>query len=261
MAHRIREAGGKIILDLCDNVFVPPEDGPRPFTLAVMPLANGVTASTGMLGEALAPYIPAGVPIVAISDCVEGARQVPQFAPSPRRLNLLWYGYPNNLPHLQQLIPLLAALRSPVEITLVSRWDLAARQALEGRPSGIQTRLVEWSSATLAAELVRCDMVVVPSSPEPAFWTRSPNRIISALWAGRFVAAYPLPSYQPFGAFAGIGEDLPAQIEKALDDPARTLSRIAAGQEYIAAHYNNDAIASEWEAFATRVYAAGRARA
>ena len=126
---------------------------------------------------------------------------------------------------------------------------------VEGNPSGIQTRLVEWSPAQMAAELARTDMVVVPSSQEPAFRTRSPNRIITALWAGRYVVAHPLPSYEPFAPFAGLGEELPAPILEALHDPAGTASRIAAGQDYIAAHFGADAIADQWESFARQLIA------
>lgn len=254
-ARKIRQAGGKIILDVCDNVFEPPEDGPKPFTQAVLPLVHGVVTSTEMLQTAIAPHIPTGIPIAAIADCVEGQRQRPQFAPTLQPLKLLWFGYWNNLPHLQRLLPQLAGLPVPIELTIVTGWAGRFGGSLEGK--GIETRLVEWSCATLAAELSRTDIVVVPSSSEPAYWTRSPNRLITALWAGRYVVAYPLPSYRSFAAFAGIGEDLPGKIVEALRDPAGTQARIAAGQEYIAAQFNTEAIAGQWESFARRLCASG----
>ena len=120
--QRLRAAGGnaKIILDLCDNVFEPPEDSPKPYTQAILPLIDGIVTSTETLRDAVGPYVPPGISTVTIPDCVEGMRQQPHFAPAPHSLKLLWFGYWNNLAHVHRLLPSLAALPIPIELTLVS---------------------------------------------------------------------------------------------------------------------------------------------
>ena len=42
----IRQGHGRIIMDLCDNVFEPPEDGPKPHTVSMLPHVDGVVTST-----------------------------------------------------------------------------------------------------------------------------------------------------------------------------------------------------------------------
>jgi hypothetical protein len=253
VVHRIRQGGARVILDLCDNVFEPPEDNPKPHTQAILPFVHGVVTSTQMLQATVTPHLPKGIPVVAIPDCVEGSAQPPHFDPSPRLLKLLWYGYENNLPHVQRLLPQLTDLPAQAELTLVTAWNPGLRERMAKNPQGIATRLVEWSIENMAAELARTDMVIVPSSQEPAYRTRSPNRIITAIQAGRYVAAYPLPSYMPFALFAGIGENLLAEIMSALRDPDGVRSRIANGQAYIAREFSNEVVAQKWESFASQI--------
>ena len=79
------------------------------------------------------------------------------------------------------------------------------------------------------------------------------NRVIASLWAGRYVVAYPLPSYLHFTPFAGISKDLPAAIRWAVANPATVRQRIAAGQDFIASHYDNARIADAWLSFAQQM--------
>jgi hypothetical protein len=255
MIAQIHKRGGKVVLDICDNMFAPPEDLLKSIYQAILPLADGLVVSSDALGAALADQFRPGVPVATIADFVEGNRLPPAFAPSPDILRLLWFGYPNNLDAVKQSLPGLAVIHSRMnfELSLVTEWPEEARKYFAGDPLGIQTRLVDWSMPALAGELSRCDMVIIPSDDSPARLTKSANRLIASLWAGRYAVAYPLPSYLAFAAYAGVGKDLAGNIMWAVEHPAQVIQRIAAGQEFIASEYANEKIATAWESFLERV--------
>jgi glycosyltransferase involved in cell wall biosynthesis len=253
--RRIRDAGGKIILDICDNVFEPPEDLLKGYYEAILNLADGVVVSSEPLRAAIEPRLPAGIPMAAIPEFVEGIRLMPAFAPSAGVIKLLWFGYPNHHPNTWAFLPALRTIRQnlKVELCMVSLWPAEARSLMEQNAAGLDIRLLDWGPRTLSDELAHCDLVIIPGDDSPARRTKSANRIITTLWAGKYAVAYPLPSYAEFAPFAGIGKDLPANIRWALDNPAEVPARIAAGQDYIATHYSTAQITDAWEAFATRI--------
>jgi hypothetical protein len=250
--HRIHEAKGKVAIDICDNIFEPPEDRLKRFYEAILPLADGVVTSSDNLRMAVGSRMRQPLPIVTIPDCVEGNRLEPIFAPSSGVLKLLWFGYPNNLPLVYRSLPALAAIGRglTVELSLVTAWDDKKRRAFERKLVGLETRLVEWSVAVMAKELADCDIVIIPSDDGPGRVSKSANRLITSLWAGRYAVAYPLPSYAAFASFAGVGEDLPRNILWALENRDGVVERIAAGQEFIASHYTSALIGGAWESFA-----------
>jgi hypothetical protein len=251
----IHRHGGKVIIDLCDNIFEPPEDGLKPYYESMLPLADGVVTSSELLKTAVAPRLPKPLPVAAIPDCIEGKRLPPAFAPSDDLLKMLWFGFPNNLPLLDRELTALAQLaRSiPIDLSVVTLWENVTSTSLSQIPEGIRINRVEWSLPAMEQELACTDIVIIPSDDAPARITKTPNRLITSLWAGRYVVAYPLPSYLDFAPFAGITKDLPAAIRQALDNPAAIPPHIAAGENFIAATYDNRRIAEAWLSFAERI--------
>lgn len=248
VVEHIRRTGGRVVVDLCDNVFAPPEEGLRGLYERMLPLADAVVAATPELARVLAPHLPHGVPVHAIPDGAEGPRGEPVFGPPAGSLGLLWYGYPNNLPALERALGGLAPLTAGREVSLavVSAWTDTTRAAFTGRRAGLTLRPVDWSPQAMTGELGRCDAVLIPSDGGPAQRTKTANRLITALWAGRFVAAAPLPSHAEFAPFAAVGPDLGQGVADALVDPAVTRARIRTGQTHIARHYGPEAIAERW---------------
>lgn len=247
---RIHAAGhARIIVDICDNVFAPPEDGLRPFYQAMLPHADAVVASSEILKDALSPNLPVDVPVFAIPDSVENDRQPPDFDPVSGTIRLLWFGYPNNLPllhgELAKLGSLAASLR--VELTVVTAWHEAARALFPDHRDGIHIRRRDWSPQAMHDELRSCDVVIVPSDDSPARRTKSANRLITGLWAGKYVVAYPLPSYEPFGDYASISRDLVTGIEWAMENRREVLDRIGRGQDFIWQHYSPPIVAGLWK--------------
>jgi hypothetical protein len=91
------------------------------------------------------------------------------------------------------------------------------------------------------------DIVIIPSPwRDPARRANTPYRLVSALHAGRFVVAHPLPAYAPYADFAWLGDELCAGIEWALRHPREVLERIAQGQAFIDQRHSADAVARFW---------------
>ena len=247
---QFRKTGGKVVVDICDNVFAPPEDGLKDFYSRMLPHADAVTTSSETLKQCLVTNIPSGVPIFVVDDSVEGPRELPRLDPSAGRVRLLWFGFPNNLSTLIDEISRWRNLakRTAIDLTVVSKWSDARRRAFPRGNEGVSVRLVEWSPAAMKTELAACDLVVVPSDDASARTTKSANRVISGLWAGKYVVAYPLPSYRPFEPYAGIGRDLSSSIEWALANRDEAVDRISRGQRFIFERFGTAAIGDRWEA-------------
>lgn len=252
MIPRIHANQSRFVIDVCDNVFEPPEDGLKEIYQELFPFADGIVTSSERLQIVLAEQIGRpDLPMQWIPDSVEGERLPPRFTPRSGVLRLLWFGYPNNLPLMQASLPALEQLSSEmnVELALVTSWRDHRRGLFENSSSSLNLRLLDWSLEVMATELAYCDLVIIPSNNDPARLTKSPNRLITCLWAGRYAVAWPIPSYTDFAGFAGIGEDLVGNIRWALQHPGEVVARITAGQEHVANRYSGDRIGNEWETF------------
>ena len=95
-------------------------------------------------------------------------------------------------------------------------------------------------------QMQSCDIVIVPSDDGLARLTKSANRVITALWAGKYVVAYPLPSYKLFCDFAGIDRNLVAGIRWAMDNRDLVPDRVNRGQRFIWQHFSPHIIAKTW---------------
>jgi hypothetical protein len=231
----VKQRGVRTLADFCDDHFDQPELGP--FYHAMARAADVIVTSTPGLADVLRRLTSA--PVHVVLDPVEGPRGDAR-GPRNRPVRLLWFGHPSNLDTLHLGLP---QLRShPFKLTLVT----AAAKDRDER-SGVRVRV--WSLAALFDELRDCDAVIIPSDPQdPKKAVKSANRFTEALWAGRFVIAHRLPSYEPLGAFGWVGEDLGAGLAWLLDHPDRAAARIKSGQAWISEHLSPKAIAKAWSA-------------
>jgi hypothetical protein len=226
----------KVMVDFCDDHFGHPQLGPVYRALANV--ADAVVVSTPALADVVREQTPVKASIVG--DPVEGARREPGAVRQPP-VCLLWFGHPVNLDTLQHGLPQLAARNIAFELTLVT----APRAGAEA----MGHRFRAWSSDAVFDELGKCDAVIIPSNPyDPRKAVKSANRFTEALWAGRFVIAHPLPSYEPLAPYGWVGEDLGEGLAWLTGHPDEALARIRAGQEWVAAHASREAIAAAWKA-------------
>jgi hypothetical protein len=277
----VQRDGRKVIVDICDDLFAVPIYGD--FLRALTERADLVVGSSESLAELARSRFSR--PACVAEDPFEGARGEPRFAPPPRRargllakaiqnstrrgaaqraLKLLWFGHGSNFPAAMDFIPELQRLvgRYTPELHLVTTVETGASGLCEtfNAEHGALCRLkfTPWSPETMRSAVEDCDAVVIPTRlDDPTKLVKSNNRMIQALWAGRFVLAHPVESYRALDAYSWIGTDLVEGIEWALDNPREVLRRLAAGQGHVKARYAPQVIARQWDAALRAVSAAG----
>jgi hypothetical protein len=242
-ARLVRTGGMRLIADFSDDFFADPRFGVLNRQLAM--LADGVTASTPALAVAIQHHT--GRHATIISDPFEGPRGTIRFAPARDRLQLLWFGNENNYSTIAPIMPQLLAFsaQQPLRLTIVTALDRVPR--LYASPSaGFAVDHVPWATETLWRSLAACDAVIIPSLATHYHAAKSPNRLVEALWAGRAVAAHPVPSYADFAAFCGRGHDIAAALAAMIVERGAVERQIAAGQDYVARHHAPAVIAGMW---------------
>ena len=243
VARRVQAQGARLIADVCDDFFDHEPLGP--LSLAMARLADGLVASTPVLAQRLERRL--GRRATVISDPYEGPRGVARFAPRAERLELLWFGNSNNYATIAPALPQLAAFsrRQPLRLTIVTALDKIERPYGSSAP-GLLIDHAAWAPAALWRRLAACDAVVIPSPSAPHYEAKSPNRLVEAIWAGRAVAACPVPSYAELGAGCWLGEDMAAALAAMIADPMAVERRIAEGQGLVARRHAPAAIAAQW---------------
>ena len=150
----------------------------------------------------------------------------------------------------EQLLPL--GRRQPLVVQVMTRQSDEAEalcNELHAMCGGrIWWNFAPWSMENVRNALEAADFVVLPSrTGDSTKEVKSPNRLVTGLWAGRFVVAHPLTSYEEFGDYAWIGADLAEGVQWALRNPDAARARIVQGQNYVKKRYSAFAAAREWE--------------
>ncbi|MDP8566378.1 tetratricopeptide repeat protein [Methylophilus aquaticus] len=242
--QQVQQQGVHVIVDYCDNHFERP-DAIGQHQHALLSLADRVIASTPELKATIEKLTQK--PVDWITDCFEGQKKAPLFAPGDT-LHMLWFGSHTNYDTLQPIFPALRAIAQtrPVVLEMVTlhpQGEQAAR-ALSG--NGLQVNYTPWSTQVMQSAFERCDIVLIPTLQSEQKAGKSPNRLVEALWAGRYVMTGDLPAYQPFSDFAQVGGDVYTHIQWALANPQAVTEKIARGQAYIIAHHTPKRIGQLW---------------
>ncbi|MCW0235404.1 MAG: glycosyltransferase [Ferrovibrio sp.] len=275
---KIRSEGGRVVIDVSDFKFTAEFQeamakalGPdkaqayRVILDAIFARCDAVTAPTGALAELLRTALRNARPVFVIEDVVEVARQPAKFAPGPE-LRLLWFGFLSaHIAALKQLVhddlPKIRAT-TPCQLHLVCEKlpTAESRQVFgEADPATFGVTHAAWSVPVLEAALAACDLVALPFDAGSMMSKgKSNNRALQALAAGRYVVAHPLESYRTLGDFIGLDASIATAVATALADPAATLQRIQAGQDFVEARYSPAAIAARWLDVARELQAARR---
>jgi glycosyltransferase involved in cell wall biosynthesis len=251
LAQQAKQLGARVVVDLCDDHFDTAELGPAYQTLCRT--ADRVVASTAAMAQVIARRT--GVQPTIIDDPYEGPPGRPRFEPSNNAAKLLWFGHPVNFDTLADMVPRLGALarRRPLSLHVVSDPSnngirAFVEQVNRQHGPGLTARFTVWSPEATWQALADCDLVVVPSLPAAKKLVKSPNRVVEPLRAGRFVVAYPLPSYIELAGFLCLEENVAAGVEWALANAAEVRHRIEAGQAYVHRRFDPQVIARVWEA-------------
>ncbi|MGH8692458.1 MAG: hypothetical protein ACREUS_15640 [Burkholderiales bacterium] len=240
------------------------------FYREALPECLAVTVVSEALAQAVRQLTPR--PVLVAPEPVEGSRGAPQAIAARKlaapvawlgrriglstdhwRVRLLWFGYPQNLPPLLELVPALEdyAKRYPLLLTCVTQ-PVAEIEALMTparvhQDSRLRVHFVPWSPTVMDSAILSSDVVLIPSEHRnPVKRAKSPNRLVAGVHGGRFVVAHPLPAYAPYADFAWIGEDLCAGLDWAIRHPREVVERIARGQAHIDERHSPEVVARFW---------------
>jgi glycosyltransferase involved in cell wall biosynthesis len=259
LAHRVKAAGKRVILDLCDDHFYNPFDLPKyreagEDLRSMIALADKVVCSTPVLARAVQfnakiGRLPAVAPDAYEQAPVEGGSPTPRDKPA----KLLWFGRhgsPNAEAGVRDLLLIKDALaeahaKRPFELVICTDSQPHAREV--SSELGLKSRFVAWTPESFAKELAGADAVIIPLSDNPFVAAKTHNRLTLALSAGVPVVADRLDSYDEFAPFSFVG-DWSAGLEAVLLDPEAARARAAEARPYLEAHWSSEAIAPLWEA-------------
>jgi len=256
LAEQARAYGARVIVDICDDHFDTPELSQAYWSLCG--IADRVVASTSAMAQVIQQRTAKCATIV--DDPYEGPLGEPRFEPASQAIKLLWFGHPVNFDTVADMIPKLAGLSrsTPLSLDVVS--DPANNnirafldQASAQHRPGLTTRFTAWSPETTWQALGDCDLVVVPSLPSAKKMVKSPNRVVEPLRAGRFVVAYPLPSYAELGDFIWLGENMAEGVQWAINNRTEVHHRIEAGQAFVNRRFSPLTVARVWEAILLQI--------
>lgn len=269
---RAQSHGVAILSDICDNHFGHIRYDS--FQRELISCSDAIVASTIAMSKLI--RVETGRESIVVGDPVEGARHSPTFDPPEMAtgqikrllhlskrgravrttaLRLLWFGTLPNLDTLWQLAYHLREIKLPVPICLhiVTAPHENVLHAMQqfNAVFGVDDcyRFTPWSPEAMKAAFHNCDLVMIPSNPEDKRKAvKSSNRLLESIWAGKYVIASPLPSYENFISWAWISEDLGAGIRWALSHRREVIEQVRAGQEHICENYTPEKIADKWDA-------------
>ena len=248
MLREMTAQGVKTLFDISDDSF---SDEFGPHFLRMSAQAGTIVTASANLQEIVRRH--AKRESIVVGDPFEGRRGEARWLPGRDRLKALWFGNGANIPSLQAAFPALlnAGNSHPIDLRIVTHYPGLERACKEfnGRyRHRLSLRYAEWSIKETASSLAATDFVLIPAMPD-ARWTlaKSPNRIIESLWAGRFVVAYPIPSYLEFKDWAWLGADPAEGIAWTIANGGAIPDRIRAAQDHIDASYSPQRIGLEWE--------------
>lgn len=253
LAKARRSLGQSVVLDVCDNYFdhLHHVDKWRAHFITMCHLATYIIASTPILVDAIKQYT--GRDAVVISDPVEGIKNTPCFAPTFPRLKLLWFGHPTNGMSLINIMDDLLALSQtiPLQLTVVTgpydKFENYLHDFNKHHGAILPINLKYWSLETTWQSINDCDLVIIPTLPNEFSRAKSPNRLIEALWGGKFVVANAIPSYQSYSPFCWLGEKINDGICYAINNSTLVQQQIKQGQNYVSTHHSPYIIANAWE--------------
>jgi glycosyltransferase involved in cell wall biosynthesis len=251
LVRQAQAYGARVIVDICDDHFDTPDLSQAYGSLCG--IADRIVASTAAMAKVI--HQRTGKHAAIVDDPYEGPHGEPRFSPAARAVQLLWFGHPVNFDTVADMVPKLATLsRSlPLSLHVVSDatnsnirafLDSAAAQ----HKPGLTTRFTPWSPEATWEALGDCDLVVVPSLPAAKKHVKSPNRVVEPLRAGRFVVAYPLPSYVELQDFIWLGENMADGIVWAMSNRNELGRRLEAGQDFVNRRFSPLTVARVWEA-------------
>lgn len=256
------ERKSRVIVDVCDNYFLGPAAEPMKRMISK---ASAVVANSAATADLILENTGALAEVIGDPAETQWSDPLPRFTSRSlldvikRRhhdpVHLLWFGGPlRSFEPLLKLLPAISDLskQRPIHLNLVSAAFSEITQTVDNinriGSLNLRAEFTAWNRQALQSALLKSDLVLLPGdSRDPSRTGASANRLIDAIWAGRYVVASGIPSYWEFHQAASIGDDIIDNLVWALKNPRNLQARIKIGQSIIRKKYSPDAIGHAWQ--------------
>ena len=236
---------GKLVLDICDNMFVRDDFD---FYHELVGVSDLVTCASEMLMD-LVIRIGAKRAVV-LPEPYEGPEGIAAFGTSDSVTKLLWYGTAKKARPLYNLLPEIDEAKLLVDVTVLSemhpKLHSMTRKWAPNQGRNVTARLNRWSLTAVWAGLAATDIVALPSPQDELHDGRSPNRLIEAINAGRAVVANNVGSYREFAEYVVLTDNVVEGLIEIRSDPNRIPERLRAGQAYVRSRFSPEVVARAW---------------
>lgn len=251
LAARLRHAGVRLVLDVCDNHFHNPADsrevaGRAERLKRMVDLVDVVTVSTPTLAELIQHDRR-----VLVDDCVEwpAGPRAPRARFGP--FCMVWFGNAGDPAlgfGLCDLRPRMAELMAfasgrAVELVVISSSEEQFRRWVGDQPFPV--RYEPWRRRRFAALLAGSDVAVLPVTLNPFTTAKTSNRPVTALLHGVPVVTSPLPSYLELSPFV-LFEDWTQHLTRYADDPELAATHVREAASFIGERFSDARIVSQW---------------
>ena len=274
--RRFKNGGGKVVLDLCDNHFVPASQEPKHLhqvdnlrSLAV--LADAIVTSSASLAEIVKRESPQSSRVITIGDVPDDLSivEAPQWrrwwthwkmrrehaflqrAAPPETTRLVWFGTSGGrrqlagMVDLARIAPVLAELGKshPLHLTVISNSHKRYREQVA--PLVPASRYIAWDPWTFESLLRRQHIALIPAKANAYTVCKTDNRVVTALRAGLAVVADPVPSYGSYAGLISIG-DMEGGLQRYLRDPATRMADASRGKVKAEQPESADRVIAQW---------------
>lgn len=252
MFNILHQKGIPIVLDICDNVLLPAFKFYSNYQRA-FPYCSGVTTTVAPLKRLLAANTKK--PVWLIPDVQEGDRVPPsEVMLDKKELNVLWFGQSYHLNNLINSLEEFKSFNFVINLTIITLFGDAESEKkfydqMQSKISGsLKIKTIEWSLDKQLSELKKSDFTIIPSEDTEFNHMKSPNRLMTSLWNGKPVVAYPLDSYLEFKDEAILHLSIAEGIKELLViNNQELIDRITRAQVKIEERYSPFVIAKLWE--------------
>ncbi len=274
--RRLQSEGCRVVLDFCDNKFMPASDSAKQRKktdnlLALTTSADAIVAATDALARTIAEHCPDAPPAMVIGDLADDLSVIP--VPWHRRPNVLfkrrieaarlsmvagdgvarlvWFGHhggrqpQSGLVDLARLCGLLQSLHRerPLHLTVISNNRARYAELIAGH--GFPSHYVEWDPWTFEERLRSQHIALIPATPNAFTHCKSDNRVVTAFRAGLAVVASSVPSCRAFRGSL-ILDDFEEGLRTYISDPERRQTDVALGRILAARTSAPGPILSRW---------------
>lgn len=227
-AHECKNAGSKVIFDICDNHF---NRDAKDTYHTMCDLADTVTCNTESMAKVIKEKT--GKEAKLVKDPITFPRYDVEINMDSDP-NILWFGHASNLSSLMAV-----ASKIPYNITCITNID---KKISEGN-----VKAVPWEIGLVEHIIQFFDIVIIPTSEYRHYaQMKSSNRAVDALHAGRFVVTDNPRIYGEFSDFIWIG-DIAEGIQWYVDNPTQAYHKTKEGQLYVGVNYNHEVIHEQWK--------------